>query len=82
MLENMFVGRPPHNYDRLLDYSRPVTGALFFAPTQSFLESRRLILWASGWRTPGRLLSQLGAIIQRWVPPCTTQKSNKSMRHR
>ncbi|WP_431309048.1 Dyp-type peroxidase, partial [Halalkalibacter lacteus] len=22
MLENMFVGRPPGNYDRLLDYSR------------------------------------------------------------
>jgi putative iron-dependent peroxidase len=37
MLENMFVGRPSGNYDRLLDYSRPVTGALFFAPTQSFL---------------------------------------------
>ena len=38
MLENMFVGRPPGNYDRLLDYSKPVTGALFFAPTQSFLD--------------------------------------------
>src|SRR5271163_4683340 len=26
MLENMFVGRPPGNYDRLLDFSRAVTG--------------------------------------------------------
>jgi porphyrinogen peroxidase len=39
MLENMFVGRPPGNYDRLLDFSRPVTGSLFFAPSASFLES-------------------------------------------
>ena len=38
MLENMFVGRPPGNYDRLLDYSRAVTGNLFFAPSASFLE--------------------------------------------
>jgi putative iron-dependent peroxidase len=38
MLENMFVGRPPGNYDRLLDYSKPVTGGLFFAPTVTFLD--------------------------------------------
>ncbi|MGH8184451.1 MAG: Dyp-type peroxidase, partial [Rhodanobacteraceae bacterium] len=39
MLENMFVGRPPGNYDRLLDYSRAVTGSLFFVPSASFLEN-------------------------------------------
>jgi porphyrinogen peroxidase len=38
MLENMFVGRPPGNYDRLLDFSRAVTGNLFFAPSLKFLE--------------------------------------------
>jgi porphyrinogen peroxidase len=38
MLENMFVGRPPGNYDRLLDFSQPVTGGLFFAPSVTFLE--------------------------------------------
>ena len=38
MLENMFVGRPPGNYDRLLDFSRAVTGNLFFAPSTTFLE--------------------------------------------
>ncbi|MFZ0911153.1 MAG: Dyp-type peroxidase [Candidatus Acidiferrales bacterium] len=38
MLENMFVGRPPGNYDRLLDFSRAVTGNLFFAPSATFLE--------------------------------------------
>jgi len=39
MLENMFVGRPPGNYDRLLDFSRAATGNLFFAPSATFLES-------------------------------------------
>jgi porphyrinogen peroxidase len=38
MLENMFIGRPPGNYDRLLDFSRAVTGTLFFAPAATFLE--------------------------------------------
>ncbi len=39
MLVNMFVGRPPGNYDRLLDYSRAVTGTLFFVPSATFLEN-------------------------------------------
>jgi putative iron-dependent peroxidase len=39
MLTNMFVGRPPGNYDRLLDYSRAVTGTLFFVPSLDFLEN-------------------------------------------
>ncbi|MGH7224834.1 MAG: Dyp-type peroxidase [Gemmataceae bacterium] len=39
MLMNMFVGRPPGNYDRLLDYSRAVTGTLFFVPSATFLEN-------------------------------------------
>ncbi len=34
----MFVGLPPGNYDRLLDFSRAVTGSLFFAPGASFLD--------------------------------------------
>ncbi len=39
MLENMFVGRPPGNYDRILDFSRAVTGGLFFCPTTTFLQN-------------------------------------------
>src|SRR5579864_8605478 len=39
MLENMFIGRPPGNYDRILDFSRAVTGNLFFAPSATFLEA-------------------------------------------
>ncbi|HEY0702077.1 MAG TPA: Dyp-type peroxidase [Candidatus Acidoferrales bacterium] len=38
MLENMFVGNPPGNYDRLLDFSHPVTGGLFFVPSSTFLD--------------------------------------------
>jgi putative iron-dependent peroxidase len=39
MLDNMFVGRPPGNYDRLLDFSFAQTGNLFFVPSATFLES-------------------------------------------
>jgi putative iron-dependent peroxidase len=39
MLVNMFVGRPPGNYDRLLDHSKAVTGTLFFVPSATFLEN-------------------------------------------
>jgi putative iron-dependent peroxidase len=39
MLQNMFVGRPPGNYDRLLDFSRAVTGSLFFVPSATFLDN-------------------------------------------
>ena len=38
MLTNMFIGRPEGNHDRLLDYSRAVTGTAFFVPSASFLE--------------------------------------------
>jgi len=38
MIENMFVGRPAGNYDRLLDFSHAVTGNLFFVPSATFLE--------------------------------------------
>lgn len=39
MLQNMFVGKPPGNYDRILDFSRAVTGNLFFVPSATFLEN-------------------------------------------
>ena len=39
MLDNMFIGNPPGNYDRLLDVSRAVTGTLFFIPTADFLDA-------------------------------------------
>jgi porphyrinogen peroxidase len=36
---NVFVGRPPGNHDRLLDYRRAFTGTLFFLPSATFLEN-------------------------------------------
>ena len=39
MLENMFIGKPPGNYDRLLDFSRAITGNLFFVPSATYLEN-------------------------------------------
>ena len=39
MLNKMFIGEPRGNSDRLLDFSTPITGALFFAPTFDMLSS-------------------------------------------
>jgi len=38
MLTNMFIGDPPGNHDRILDFSTAVTGSLFFVPTADFLD--------------------------------------------
>jgi putative iron-dependent peroxidase len=38
MLTNMFIGKPPGNYDRILDFSRAVTGNLYYVPTAGFLD--------------------------------------------
>ena len=39
MLERMFKGDPPGLHDRLLDFSKPLTGTTFFAPSASLLEN-------------------------------------------
>jgi porphyrinogen peroxidase len=38
MLRNMFIGRPPGTYDRILDFSTAVTGCLFFVPSADMLD--------------------------------------------
>jgi porphyrinogen peroxidase len=38
MLTNMFVGDPPGNYDRILDFSRAITSTLFYVPSLEFLD--------------------------------------------
>ncbi|MGA7418783.1 MAG: Dyp-type peroxidase, partial [Acidimicrobiales bacterium] len=38
MLQHMFLGDPPGNYDRILDFSTAVTGTLFFVPNADFLD--------------------------------------------
>jgi porphyrinogen peroxidase len=38
MLDNMFIGDPPGNTDRILDFSTALTGGMFFTPTVDFLD--------------------------------------------
>ncbi len=38
MLTNMFIGDPPGNTDRILDFSTALTGTLFFVPSIDLLE--------------------------------------------
>lgn len=38
MLRNMFLGDPPGNTDRILDFSGAITGGMFFSPTVDFLD--------------------------------------------
>ncbi len=39
MLRNMFLGDPPGNTDRILDFSAALTGTMFFVPTADFLDN-------------------------------------------
>jgi putative iron-dependent peroxidase len=39
MLQRMFVGAPPGEYDRILDYSTAVTGSTYFVPSNDLLQS-------------------------------------------
>jgi putative iron-dependent peroxidase len=52
MLTNMFIGDPPGNTDRILDFSTAVTGSLFFAPTADFLDDPPDPPGAPGETTP------------------------------
>jgi putative iron-dependent peroxidase len=38
MLRRMFIGEPPGQHDRVLDFSTAATGTLFFVPTADFLD--------------------------------------------
>ncbi len=48
MLSNMFLGDPPGNTDRILDFSTAVTGCLFFVPPADLLDD----LTAAGAEAP------------------------------
>jgi putative iron-dependent peroxidase len=71
MLENMFVGRPPGNYDRLLDFSRAVTGNLFFAPSATFLED-------GAADEPAPLVTSAAASREN-TPPSTPSPPDRSL---
>jgi len=38
MLNNMFIGSPEGNYDRILDFSTAKTGSLYFVPTFNMID--------------------------------------------
>ena len=70
MIENMFVGRPPGNYDRLLDFSRAVTGTLFFVPSATFLESVKD-------DTPAAVIAAAASPLE--ISPSTTPAPDRSL---
>lgn len=43
MLQRMFIGDPPGNTDRILDFSTARTGCLFFVPSQDALDDPSLL---------------------------------------
>ena len=69
MLLNMFVGRPPGNYDRLLDFSRAVTGTLFFVPSATFLENVTTGEAAASAADPSRDEHKIDDTSQPQMPP-------------
>ena len=62
MLHNMFIGEPPGNHDRILDFSTAVTGTLFFVPTADFLESPPTALGEPSTMTGGEALRPDGSL--------------------
>ena len=73
MLQRMFLGDPPGNYDRILDFSTAVTGTLFFVPTARL--SRR----PSPDAGRGRLSEQARAVPARHLD---LQRSTRQPRRR
>ncbi|MGD9891791.1 MAG: Dyp-type peroxidase [Dehalococcoidia bacterium] len=66
MIENMFIGRPPGNYDHLLDFTHPVTGTNFFAPSMAFLSAL-----GSGDTEVGMPIAVAPAAARAAPPPTT-----------
>ena len=53
MLQRMFVGEPPGNHDRILDFSTAETGNLFFVPTVDFLDDPPALPSGAGGASAG-----------------------------
>jgi putative iron-dependent peroxidase len=65
MLVNMFIGDPPGNTDRILDFSTAVTGNLFFAPSADFLDDLPdppVVTGAPGAPVPGETQADTGSL--------------------
>jgi porphyrinogen peroxidase len=61
MLRNMFIGDPPGNTDRILDFSTALTGALFFVPPADMLENLPLGDGGAAGPTPSAPADEPGA---------------------
>lgn len=75
MLENMFIGRPPGNYDRILDFSTPVTGNLFFIPTSTFLDDISAGQFTPSLNTAHELVG-ISARVEAGLSPVTTKNGS------
>jgi porphyrinogen peroxidase len=62
MLHNMFLGYPPGNTDRILDFSTAVTGGLFFSPVLDFLNNPPALPGATAPPTVVEAPSQDGSL--------------------
>jgi putative iron-dependent peroxidase len=65
MLSNMFIGEPPGNTDRILDFSTAITGNLFFVPSAGFLQTPP----ALGSRSRARRQSDPTTPTVPWTEP-------------
>jgi putative iron-dependent peroxidase len=70
MLRNMFIGSPPGNHDRILDFSTAVTGGLFFVPTADFLNDQ----------PPHRALTPATAVPEPGLPQADGSPATGSLR--
>ena len=74
MLQNMFVGRPPGNYDRLLDFTHPVTGRSSSSRRPRFSRRRPR---SRNWRVGSRgIYGQPYALGEPSARSCGHEQSN------
>ncbi|HEX9481420.1 MAG TPA: Dyp-type peroxidase [Solirubrobacteraceae bacterium] len=73
MLRNMFIGDPPGNHDRVLDFSTAVTGNLFFVPSAAFLDDPAEAMRAAeeSAAEPGRAAQSDGSLGIGGLRPLT-----------
>ncbi len=64
MLRNMFIGNPPGTYDRILDFSTPLTGSLFFVPPADMLED----LPPAAGPASAAMPEQAGPVVRETAP--------------
>jgi putative iron-dependent peroxidase len=62
MLENMFIGDPPGNTDRILDFSTALTGCLFFTPIVDFLNNPPPLPGAEAATSPASTTTSDGSL--------------------